>query len=88
MSCVQCGYHRVNRPRGLCYRCYYTPGVKERTPSISKFARRSYPDFFGPGREPEPTDTLCGTPQRLAVLIARAARGEQLSHPQDARRTG
>lgn len=27
--CVHCGKKRPNRPRGLCWQCYYTPGVRE-----------------------------------------------------------
>ena len=35
--CRNCSKARVTRPRGLCWSCYYTPGVKERFPSTSKF---------------------------------------------------
>ena len=38
---------KSNRPRGLCWSCYYRPGVREQYPSTSKFARRSVSDFNG-----------------------------------------
>jgi hypothetical protein len=28
--CVRCKVNKPNRPRGLCWHCYYTPGVRER----------------------------------------------------------
>ena len=36
--CRHCSKCKVNRPRGLCWSCYYTPGVKEQFPSTSKYA--------------------------------------------------
>jgi hypothetical protein len=41
--CRHCGKKKVNRPRGLCWACYYTPGVKELYPVTSKFAPRDEP---------------------------------------------
>ena len=48
MKCRHC--HRVesNRPRGLCWSCYYTPGVRGQYPSTSKYARRGVSDFNVP----------------------------------------
>lgn len=41
-------------------------------------------DFFGPASMPgEPTDALPGSEQKIRVLIERAARREQLFHPDD-----
>ncbi len=40
-ACRHCGKRRVNRPRGLCWQCYYAPGVKDLYPSTSKFASKS-----------------------------------------------
>lgn len=36
--CRHCQKVKPNRPRGLCWTCYYTPGVLERYPSTSKYA--------------------------------------------------
>ena len=30
--CKHCRKSKVNRPRGLCWGCYYTPGVKDHAP--------------------------------------------------------
>ena len=27
--CRHCSERKVTRPRGLCWKCYYTPGVRE-----------------------------------------------------------
>ena len=45
--CRHCSKSKVNRPRGLCWSCYYTPGVKELYPSTSKYARRGVGNFTG-----------------------------------------
>ena len=34
--CRCCLAKEANRPLGLCWRCYYTPGVRKRYPSVSK----------------------------------------------------
>ena len=48
-TCRHCSKSKVNRPRGLCWSCYYTPGVKELYPSTSKYARRGVGNFTGNG---------------------------------------
>ena len=53
MLCRHCQKVRSNRPRGLCWSCYYTPGVRDLYPSTSKFARRGVSDFCGKARLPE-----------------------------------
>src|SRR6516164_2802827 len=83
--CRHCQKVKSNRPRGLCWSCYYTPGVRELFPSTSKFARRGVVDFNGRARMPEPTSALPGTPEKVAVLEQRARLGQQLWHPLDAR---
>jgi hypothetical protein len=84
--CRHCHKNRVARPRGLCQKCFYAPGVRDLYPlSGSKFARR------GHGCEPtgrladEPTTHKPGTAEKAAVLQARAAAGVSLFHPHDAR---
>src|SRR5437867_9723756 len=85
MMCRHCKRVRSNRPRGLCWSCYYTPGVREMYPSTSKFARRGVSDFNGrAGLAPAPTEALPGTPEKVAVLIERARLGLSLWHPKDA----
>jgi hypothetical protein len=82
--CRHCHQAKVGRPRGLCWCCYYAPGVRERYPSTSKFARRGIADLTGERRQPIPTEALPGTPEKVAVMCARAARGQSLFHDDDA----
>jgi hypothetical protein len=37
--CRHCRRSAVSRPRGLCWGCYYAPGVKDLYPPNSKFAK-------------------------------------------------
>jgi hypothetical protein len=85
MICRHCNRVPVNRPRGLCWSCYYTPGVRDLYPSTSKFARRGVANFCGQAAKPaEPTEALPGTPEKVAVLEERARQGQALWHPADA----
>lgn len=86
--CRHCNERNVSRPKGLCWPCYYEPGVRELYESTSKFARRGVGNLIGSQPLPEPTDALPGTPEKLAVLEARAALGQQLFHPADATLAG
>ena len=85
MRCRHCGRVRVNRPRGLCWSCYYTPGIRERYPSYSKFARRGL--GIGTGYPPLPamaTAARPGTPEKVRVMEQRARNHQSLWHPDDA----
>ena len=85
MMCRHCNRVRSNRPRGLCWSCYYTPGVRERYPSTSKFARRGVQDRNGILElPPEPTAALPGSPEKVAILEKRARLHQALWHPSDA----
>lgn len=84
--CLKC---KVNRPRGLCWSCYYTPGVKELFPSTSKYARRGIGNFTGNAPlPPTPTTAPPGTPEKLAVLEERARMKTAIFHPADAKYAG
>ncbi len=85
MLCRHCQRVKSNRPRGLCWSCYYKPGVRELYPSTSKFARRGVGDFNGQSSLAAlPTRALPGTPEKVAVLEERARLGLSLWHPLDA----
>lgn len=87
--CRHCGIAKVNRPRGLCWHCYYTPGVKDLYPSTSKYARRGSGNLTGVAPLPEsPTTAPPGTPEKLEVLAARAKAGQAIFHPADSRYAG
>jgi hypothetical protein len=84
LMCRHCEKHPVNRPRGLCWPCYYTPGIREQYPSTSKFARRGAGLGCKGTRLPaEPTSATPGSAEKVAVLEQRFARGECLWHPDD-----
>lgn len=83
--CRNCHAKKPNRPRGLCWTCYYSPGVRDRYPSTSKYGRRGVGNFNGNGRLPDkPTDALPGSPQKVAILAERARLKQSLWHPDDA----
>lgn len=82
--CRYCGEAPVNRPRGLCWGCFYRPGVRQLFPTLSKFGRRGVADFYGRGSFGEPTDALPGTPEKVEVMVERARLGQQIFHPDDA----
>ena len=85
MICRHCHQSKVNRPRGLCWSCYYKPGVRELYPSTSKFARRGVGNFCGVAPLPPfPTTAAPGSPEKVAILAERARLGLSLWHPLDA----
>lgn len=86
--CKHCQKSKVNRPRGLCWTCYYTDGVKDQYPSTSKYARRGVGNFTGNAPLPEPTTAAPGTPEKMAVLELRAKLKQALWHPMDAKYAG
>ena len=85
MLCRHCQKVRSNRPRGLCWSCYYTPGVREQYPSTSKYARRGVSDFNGQAHvAAKPTQAPPGSAEKVEVLAERARLGLSLWHPRDA----
>jgi len=82
-TCRCCGVKKANRPRGLCWTCYYAEGSRELFLSTSKFAWRGV-GTAGDALPSRPTSALPATASKVAVLAARAERGESLWHPDDA----
>ena len=85
MICRHCRRARVTRPRGLCWDCYYTPGVRDLYPITSKFGRRG----SGVGNRRArpaafPTNALPGSLEKILVLTQRAELRQDLWHPNDA----
>ena len=89
--CRHCKNRGVNRPKGLCWSCYYTPEIHRLYPRGSanagteKFAHRGVPDFHHAAPDDDPVPILQGTPEKLAVLERRAAEGKNLFHKHDGR---
>src|SRR5947209_2207253 len=89
MLCRHCDSAVVSRPRGLCWSCYYTPGVREQFPSTSKYGRRGLGNFNGKGAPPsQPTDALPGSEEKVLVLMERARLKQGLWHEDDATLAG
>ncbi len=81
MLCRHCDRNQVSRPRGLCWSCFYSPGVRERYPP----AGSNRGPGIGRKRLPcEPTYAPPGSPEKIRVLMDRAARGQELFHMEDA----
>lgn len=84
MKCRHCNARVVRRPRGLCWGCYYTPGVKELYPTDPKHGKRAADDTVNPADPPSgPTAARQGTAEKIEELARRAARREGLFHPGD-----
>lgn len=89
--CKHCKEKKVSRPRGLCWTCYYTPGVRENylsaSPKLAMCLRdpdSCVLDFYGHADEPEkPTDAKPGSEEKIRILAERAAKGQSLFHKDD-----
>lgn len=86
MTCRHCQSHNVNRPRGLCWGCYYRPGLRDLYPSTSRYARRGVGNghLVNAPIPQVPTAASPGSNEKLRVLAERAKRDERLHHPNDA----
>jgi hypothetical protein len=83
--CRHCKRAKVNRPRGLCWSCYYTAGVRAKYPSTSKYARRGLAvNTVSTVQPPVPTTAAPGTPEKLKVMEMRIRNKQALWHPLDA----
>lgn len=83
-TCRHCGRRRVSRPRGLCWRCYHIPGMRERYASTSKYAVRGLGNgFLAPPLDAATCSHLPGSPGRLETYSRRALAGLAVLHPDD-----
>jgi hypothetical protein len=88
--CQHCNQSKATRPRGLCWRCYYRPGVRDQYPVTSKFATLRYravnpfAEDAPPPASPEcPTGAWPGSAEKIAVMADRVAAGRAIFHPED-----
>ena len=85
LMCKHCRTHKANRPRGLCWTCYYTPVIRARYDwrNVGGSGNRGISNGnFDPPPCPEPTSVMPG-PAKVAILAARAEAGVSLWHPRD-----
>jgi hypothetical protein len=80
MTCQHCGRRPANRPRQLCWTCYYAPGVKDQYAPLS--SHREGLGLRSPSGLPRPTSIAPG-PRKVSILCARAELGFELWHPDD-----
>jgi hypothetical protein len=70
--------------RGLCWGCRQSPDIRAlHPPPWTIFAGRPVTGFSSQAALGEPTEAMPGTPEKVAVLEARAAAGLSLWHPED-----
>lgn len=82
--CRHCQRKDACRPRGLCWTCYYTPGVRDRYLPTSKYAQRgATADNRDYPLPPQTTEAIPGTAEKLTIMAARVAAGFQPCHPDD-----
>lgn len=82
VPCRHCGRMRTgNRPRGLCWTCYYTPSVRDLYPADARFAGQA-----GRATDNRPA-AACqyapGSDAKIAVMGRRADSRLDLHHPDD-----
>lgn len=84
-KCRHCHAANVGRPRGLCWRCYYTPGIKKLYQPTAYVTNRSGHGIGLqlPSPASFPTYALPGSPEKVAVLELRARLRQELWHPLD-----
>lgn len=84
--CRHCRRRKATRSRGLCQQCSTRPGIRALYPVARRLSRKGVPDAYGSAPLPSaPTRADPGTAAKVRVLEARAARREQLFHPDDVR---
>lgn len=92
-ECRHCKKLRPVHRRKLCHGCYEQPAIRKLYPRSSRSPHAhlgGFPDRpAGVPRPlpPRPTGAEPGSPEKVAVLIARAAAGQALWHPGDATRS-
>ena len=91
MRCLHCRL-RPGMRRGLCWTCYYHAlrwGWRHVYPLAQReqcrYAASEIRDYYGNSELPQtPTRAQPGSEEKIAVLAARALRGERLWHALDA----
>lgn len=83
--CRHCHLHKVNRPKGLCWRCSTTPAICVLYEPIHFAGRRGVGNGHVVAKPPtEPTVAKTGTVEKVDVMVERFARRENLWHSADA----
>ncbi len=81
--CRHCGQHKANRSRGLCWRCYHNPIVRDLYEPENRFRSRGGDFYGGNDLPPHATTAAPGTEDKIIALAARCAAKVSLWHPGD-----
>lgn len=76
----------VNRPRGLCWRCYYDESIRFNFPPVARSGVASefaYLDGDQVVPAAFPTNAAPGTEEKIRVMIERLSNLQELFHPDD-----
>ena len=84
-SCVHCHVRTAWKSGRLCFHCHANMIVRRNYVKAQNYNNYLPGETEGP--LPTPTAALPGTVEKFMVLCARAAAGQQLFHPLDARNT-
>lgn len=79
--CKHCQKVPSNRPRGLCWSCYYRPGVREQYAIAANSVKKSATCLSG--EQAAPTRIRPG-PDKVAVMVFRASLGMPIFCDDDA----
>lgn len=84
-ACINCSRGPAFRRR-LCSTCYRTPAIRQQHQRVIEAQQKVVVPRARRGRVPaRATDARPGTPEKLAVMMARLAAGECLFHKDDPR---
>jgi hypothetical protein len=85
--CQHCKRRQINRPRLLCWSCFYEPAIRQQYEAV----RNQYMEPHNLNRDNNkkprlptyPTDALPGSAEKIAIMEARFAEGLAVFHPED-----
>lgn len=84
-KCAHCREVKILFGRGLCHICFYLPGIRQKYRPKKTDLEMTVYDIDNHPLPSVPTQHRPATRKKILVLIERAARGEQLFHPLDAK---
>jgi hypothetical protein len=87
--CRHCCRVPANRPRGLCWSCFYKPGVRDQYPPVKLCGWHDDElnwRMYSSGHAEAPIAAEPGTEAKIQMLAARVKARQELHHPGDFRR--
>ena len=86
MNCVHCQGRKASCPRRLCRSCYDRPDVREQHKKLWRTHKKfmSGVGLAATDDEPEPTDAMPGSEDKVRELVRRAGEGKRLWSKEDA----